>query len=107
MTALSAPGIVASASFARFPFRASSTTRCLCSTSTWAAILAAEKGNTYAQFNLAGLYASGTGVKRDLRKAYSLFALAGKRLDVTQQLKEVSSQLAREDSASQLAVSHE
>ncbi len=66
---------------------------------TWAA----EKGNASAQFNLAGLYASGTGVKRDLRKAYSLFTLAGKTLDVSKQLNEISSQLERERSASEVS----
>ncbi|HJY87175.1 MAG TPA: hypothetical protein VKE24_10095 [Candidatus Acidoferrales bacterium] len=49
--------------------------------------LAADKGNAQAQFNLAGLYASGAGVKRDLRKAYSLFVLAGKTLDVSEELR--------------------
>jgi TPR repeat protein len=62
---------------------------------TWAA----EKGNAYAQFNLAGLYASGTAVRCDLQKAYSLFSLAGKTLDVSKQLNQISSQLNREQSA--------
>ena len=57
--------------------------------------LAADKGNAYAQFNLAGLYAACIGVTRDLRKAYSLFTLAGKTLDVSKQLNEISSQLNR------------
>jgi TPR repeat protein len=61
--------------------------------------MAAEKGNAYARFNLAGLYASGTGVQRDLQKAYSLFTLAGKTLDVGKQLTEISSQPNREDLA--------
>lgn len=65
--------------------------------------LAADKGNAYAQFNLAGLYASGTGVKRDLRKAYSLFILAGRPLDVSKQLNEISSQVEREASATQVS----
>ena len=66
---------------------------------TWAA----EKGNAYAQFNLAGLYALGTGVKRDLPNAYSLFTLARKTLDVSKQLNEISSQLEREGWATQLS----
>jgi len=61
--------------------------------------LAADKGNAHAQFNLAVLYRSGAGAKRDLRKAYALFNLAGETLDVSNQLNEISSELGREDSA--------
>jgi TPR repeat protein len=62
---------------------------------TWAA----EKGNAYAQFDLAGLYLTGTGVGRDLVKAYSLFTLAGKTLDVSKQLNEVSLKMSQDDLA--------
>lgn len=64
--------------------------------------LAADEGNAYAQLDSAGLYVAGTGVKRDLRKAYSLFTLAGK-LDVSKQRNEISSQLEREGWATQLS----
>lgn len=53
---------------------------------TWTA----EKGNASAQFNLTGLYASGKSVKRDLQKAYSLYSLAGKTLNVSEQLGQIS-----------------
>jgi TPR repeat protein len=56
---------------------------------TWAA----ERGDAYAQFDLAEMYLTGAGVRRDLAKAYSLFALAGKTMDVSQQLNEVSSKM--------------
>lgn len=49
---------------------------------------------------LAGLFVSGTGVGRDLRKAYSLFVLAGKTIDVSGQLRQISSQLEQDDLAS-------
>jgi TPR repeat protein len=55
---------------------------------------AAEKGTAYAQFNLAQLYMSGTGVRRDLEKAHSLFALAGKSLDVSKQMSFLASLMA-------------
>jgi TPR repeat protein len=58
--------------------------------------MAAEKGNAYAQLSLARLYSSGTGVQRNLQKAHSLFNLAGKTLDVSKQLTEISSQFNRE-----------
>jgi hypothetical protein len=58
--------------------------------------MAAEKGNAYAQLSLAGLYASGTGVQRDLQKAYSLFTLAGS-FEVSKQLNQIQSQISRED----------
>jgi TPR repeat protein len=57
----------------------------------WAS--AAEKGNSYAQFNLAEMYMAGWGVPRDFAKAYSLFTLAGKTLDVSKQLRELSSKM--------------
>jgi uncharacterized protein len=53
---------------------------------------AADKGNAYAQFNLAQLYAAGTGVPRDLSKARGLFALAGKTMNVSNELNALSSQ---------------
>lgn len=65
--------------------------------------LAANQGNPYAQFNLARLYVAGTGVKRDPQKAYSLFTLAGKTLDVRKQLNEISAQLEREGAATRLS----
>ena len=62
---------------------------------TWAA----ERGNAYAQFDLAGLHMTGTGVPRDLVKAYSLFTLAGKTLDVSKQLSELSSRMSEDELA--------
>jgi TPR repeat protein len=53
---------------------------------------AADKGNAYAQFNLAQVYAGGMGVPRDLSKARELFVLAGKKMDVSRQLNDLSSQ---------------
>jgi TPR repeat protein len=53
---------------------------------------AADKGNAFAQFNLAQLYAGGTGVPRDLGKARQLFALAGKKMDVSSELNALSLQ---------------
>jgi hypothetical protein len=71
-------------------------------------IVAVEKGNAYAQFSLAGLYASGTGVQRDLQKAYSLFTLAGSMLDVRKQVNQIQSQVSHEDlAARQPATSRE
>ena len=64
---------------------------------------AADKGSARAQRDLAELYASGTGVQPDLQKAYSLYSLAGKTLDVSKQLSEISSQLEREHSATQVS----
>jgi TPR repeat protein len=55
--------------------------------------LAADKGEAYAQLNLAQMYATGTGVPRDLRRAQSLFILAGKTLDVSKRLHDLSMQL--------------
>jgi TPR repeat protein len=52
---------------------------------------AADRGDAYAQFNLAGMYMAGVSVHRDLSKAYSLFTSAGKALDVSKQLSELSS----------------
>jgi len=63
----------------------------------WA--LAADQGDAYAQFNLAQMYLTGTGVNRDPVKAYSLLALAGKTLDVSKQLRELSSQISSEEMA--------
>jgi TPR repeat protein len=60
---------------------------------------AAEQGNAYAQFNLAGLYMTGTGVQRDLVKANSLYTLAGKTLDVSKQLSELSSKMGPDELA--------
>src|SRR5207245_4013321 len=54
--------------------------------------VAADQGNTYAQLFLADAYRTGTGVPRDLDKAHALFMLAGKTVDVTKQMKELSSQ---------------
>ena len=59
--------------------------------------LAAEQGNPYAQFNLAELYASGSSVKRDLQRAFSLYSLAGKTLDVSEQLRQISSLLKQDE----------
>jgi len=59
-------------------------------------IVAVEKGNAYAQFSPAGFYASGTGVQRDLQKAYSLFTLAGSMFDVRKQLSQIQLQISRE-----------
>jgi TPR repeat protein len=39
------------------------------------------------------MYATGTGVPRDLRRAQSLFILAGKTLDVSKRLHDLSMQL--------------
>jgi len=63
--------------------------------------MAAEKGNAVAQFSLTQLYASGWGVQRDLQKAGSLLILAGKTLDGSKQLNEISSQLDRKGSNAQ------
>ncbi len=60
---------------------------------------AAEQGNAYAQFNLAGLYMTGTGVQRDLGKADTLYTLAGKTLDVSKQLSELSPEIDPDESA--------
>jgi TPR repeat protein len=54
---------------------------------------AADRGDAYAQFNLAGMYMAGVSVQRDLGKAYSLFTSAGKTLDVSKQLSELSSKM--------------
>jgi len=51
---------------------------------------AADRGDAYAQFNLAGMYMAGVSVHRDLGKAHSLFTSAGKTLDVSKQLSELS-----------------
>jgi len=56
-------------------------------------------GNAYAQFDLAGLYMTGTGVQRDLVKAYSLFTLAGKTVDVSKHLSELSSKMSEDELA--------
>jgi len=42
---------------------------------------------------------TGTGVPRDLVKAYSLFTLAGKTLDVSKQLSELSSRMSEDELA--------
>jgi TPR repeat protein len=52
---------------------------------TWAA----NQGDATAQFDLASMYSAGTGVQRGLVKAYSLFTLAGKTLDVRAQLRDL------------------
>jgi hypothetical protein len=39
------------------------------------------------------MYMAGWGVPRDFAKAYSLFTLAGKTLDVSKQLRELSSKM--------------
>jgi hypothetical protein len=52
--------------------------------------VAADGGNAYAQFYLAEMYMDGIGVPRDLGKAQGLFKIAGKTLDVTKQMKELS-----------------
>jgi TPR repeat protein len=55
---------------------------------------AADRGSPYAQFNLAGMYKAGVGVDRDLVKAYSLFTSAGKTLDASKELTELSSKMS-------------
>src|SRR5258708_25524520 len=60
---------------------------------TWAA----EQGEAYAQFNLAEMYLAGRGVPRDLVKAQSLVTLAGKTLDVSKELNQVSSKMSETD----------
>src|SRR5260370_37502589 len=65
--------------------------------------LAAERGSGHAQRELAELYASGTGVQRDFQKAYSLYFLAGRTLDVSKQLIEISSRIENERSATQVS----
>jgi TPR repeat protein len=62
---------------------------------TWAA----DRGDPYAQFDLAEMYLTGTGVNRDLPKAYSLFTLAGKKLDVSKQLSELTSKMTPDELA--------
>jgi TPR repeat protein len=54
---------------------------------------AADRGDAYAQFNLAGMYMAGVSVHRDLGKACSLFTSAAKTLDVSKQLSELSSKM--------------
>jgi len=61
---------------------------------------AADKGNAYAQFNLAQAYAAGKGVPKDLSRAREFFDLAGRKMDVSKQLDALSSQ-ARVTEASQ------
>src|SRR6266478_1611467 len=51
------------------------------------------------QFNLAGMYMAGVSVHRDLGKAYSLFTSAGKTLDVSKQLSELSSKMNSDELA--------
>jgi len=65
--------------------------------------IAANNGNNDARFTLANLYASGTGVQRDLQRANSLFALAGRTPDTSKQPTDASSQLNREPSDSKQA----
>jgi len=55
--------------------------------------VAADRGNAYAQFYLAKMYMYGIGVPRDLDKTHALFNLAGKTLDVTKEMKELSSKM--------------
>jgi hypothetical protein len=55
--------------------------------------MAADHGNAYAQFDLAEIYMHGAGVPRDLDKALDLFTLAGKTLDVSKQMNELSSEM--------------
>ena len=55
--------------------------------------LAADRGSAYAQFYLAKIYMFGIGVPRDLSKAQALFNMAGKTLDVTKEMKELSSKI--------------
>jgi TPR repeat protein len=62
---------------------------------TWAA----DREDAYAQFDLAGMYLAGTGVHRDLVKAYSLFTSAGKTLDVSKPLSELSSKMSQDELA--------
>jgi TPR repeat protein len=62
---------------------------------TWAA----ERGNPDAQFNLAEIFMTGSGVQADLARAYSLFTLAGKTLDVSKQLGELSSKMSQDEMA--------
>jgi TPR repeat protein len=45
------------------------------------------------------MYSTGTGVSRDLVKAHSLLTLAGKTLDVSKQLSELSSKMTQDDLA--------
>jgi TPR repeat protein len=61
--------------------------------------MAADQGNPDAQFDLAELYMTGTGVPRDFDEASTLFTLASKTLDVSKQLKELSSKRGESESA--------
>jgi TPR repeat protein len=45
------------------------------------------------------MYLTGTGVPRDLAKAHSLFTLAGKKVDVSKQLSELSSKMSEDELA--------
>jgi len=60
---------------------------------------AAQQGEPRAQFNLAEVYMKGVGVSKDLRKSISLFTQAAKRFDVSKQLKEIYSQMEKEETA--------
>ena len=60
---------------------------------------AAQHGEPHAQFDLAEMYINGVGVSKDLKKSLSLFAQAANAIDLSKQLKEVSSQMNQEETA--------